>query len=100
MDDNRVLEIILNYLKQKGSLSDLEKDILSTIDKYIERPFDREGSEKRINENNGRYPEIFYSISLMPEIENKPFDKATDVEIHHNLFLQIQAMWGKIITEK
>jgi len=38
MDDNRVLEIILNYLKQKGSLSDLEKDILSTIDKYIERP--------------------------------------------------------------
>ena len=36
MDDNRVLEIILNYLKQKGSLSDLEKDILSTIDKYIE----------------------------------------------------------------
>ena len=35
MDDNKVLEIILNYIKQKGALSDLEKDILSTIDKYI-----------------------------------------------------------------
>ena len=35
MDDNIFLEIILNYLNQKGVLSDLEKDILSTINKYI-----------------------------------------------------------------
>lgn len=35
MDDNLFLEIILNCLNQKGVLSDLEKDILSTINKYI-----------------------------------------------------------------
>lgn len=39
MDDNQFLEIILNYLNQKGVLSDLEKDILSTINKYIEKTF-------------------------------------------------------------
>ena len=39
MDDNLFLEIILNYLNQKGVLSDLEKDILSTINKYIEKTF-------------------------------------------------------------
>lgn len=36
MDDYHFLELILNYLKQKGILSDLEKDMLSTIDKFTE----------------------------------------------------------------
>lgn len=40
MDDYHFLELILNYLKQKGILSDLEKDMLSTIDKFTERTFD------------------------------------------------------------
>ena len=95
MDEIQFLEIILNYLKQKGILSDLEKDMLSTIDKYIERPFDRKGAEHKIVENNSRYPDIFLSISALPGIENKPFDKLTDQEVQHDLFLQIQAMWAK-----
>ena len=95
MDDNLFLEIILNYLNQKGVLSDLEKDILSTINKYIEKPFDREESEKRISENNSRYPDVFFVISALPGIENKSFDIMIDQDVRYSLFLQIQAMWSK-----
>ena len=95
MGDYHFLELILNYLKQKGILSDLEKDMLSTIDKFTERTFDRKGSEQKIVENNRRYPEIFLSISAMPGIERRSFDNVTDQEVYHNLFLQIQAMWIK-----
>ena len=51
-------------------LSDLEKDILSTLDKYVERPFDRKGSEQKVLENNFRYPDIFTIISVSPGIQN------------------------------
>lgn len=95
MDDYHFLELILNYLKQKGILSDLDKDMLSTIDKFTERTFDRKGSEQKIIENNSRYPDIFLSISAMPGIERRPFDNLTDSEVQNNLFLQIQAMWIK-----
>lgn len=41
MNGNDGIEIALNYLNCKGILTDLEKDLLSTINKYNERPFDR-----------------------------------------------------------
>lgn len=42
----KLINILLEYLNKRGVLSDLEKDILSTIEKYTEIPFDRNDSEK------------------------------------------------------
>ena len=68
MNREDLLNTILNYFKQKGMLSDLEKDILSAFEKYTERPFDRKGAEQKVIENNSRYPEIFTLISASPGI--------------------------------
>lgn len=100
MNKEDLLNMILSYLKQKGMLSDLEKDILSTLDKYVERPFDRKGSEQKVLENNFRYPDIFTIISVSPGIQNKPFNESSDEEVHHNLYLQIEALWAKNIQEQ
>ena len=99
MNREDLLNTILNYFKQKGMLSDLEKDILSTLEKYTERPFDRKGAEQKVIENNSRYPDIFTLISASPGIQNKPFTESSDVEVHNNLYLQIEAMWAKNIQE-
>ncbi len=99
MNREDLLNTILNYFKQKGMLSDLEKDILSTFEKYTQRPFDRKGAEQKVIENNSRYPEIFKLISASPGIQNKPFTESSDVEVHNNLYLQIEAMWDKNIQE-
>ncbi len=100
MNKEELLNVILNYLNQKGVLSDIEKDILSTIEKYIEKPFDRNGAEQRVKENNYKYPEIFAEITAMPGIYNKPFDDSSNEEVHHNLYLQIEAMWAKCFKEQ
>lgn len=100
MNREKLLNAILTYLRQKGVLSDLEKDILSTLEKYTERPFDRKGAEQKVNENYFRYPEIFTVISALPGIQNKPFTESSDMEIHNNLYLQVEAMWAKNLQEQ
>lgn len=100
MNREDLLNTILNYFQQKGILSELEKDILSTLEKYTERPFDRKDAEQKVIENNSRYPEIFTVISATPGIQNKPFVESSDEEVRDNLFLQIEAMWVKNIYEK
>ena len=65
-----------------------------------QRPFDRKGAEQKVIENNSRYPEIFTLISASPGIQNKPFIESSDVEVHNNLYLQIEAMWAKNLQEQ
>ena len=43
-----VLDIVLKCLEQKKNLSALEKDKVSSMSKYNEQPFDREGIKQKI----------------------------------------------------
>ena len=96
MVDNVLLNFLLEYLKHKDALSDLEKDILSTIEEYINIPFDRKSAEKRISENNLRYPDIVASITSIPGIEYKSFMDLTDEGVYNSLGYQIVALAAKL----
>lgn len=100
MNREELLNIILDYLKQKGMLSDLEKDILSTLKKYTENPFDRESAERKIMENNCRHPDVLNMIGASLGRAAKPFNELLDEEIHNTLYLQIEAMWIKNIQQQ
>ena len=100
MNREELLNTILNYFKQKGILSDFEKDILSTLEKYTEMPFQRQSAEQKVMENNYKYPEIFAVITALPGIQNKPFVELTENEVKHSLYLQIEAMWVKNLQEQ
>lgn len=52
MDNSKVIDIVLEYLRNKQNLTDLEKDILSSLNKLNEKPFDRSGTEQKLIENN------------------------------------------------
>ena len=41
------VDMILEYLKLNGTISDLEKDILDTFDKLAKQPFSREDVQKK-----------------------------------------------------
>lgn len=90
-----VVEFVLEYLKNKDDLTELESDILSTIKKYNETPFDRKGAEQKIIENNAKYKDIFVAISVMPGISVLPFHAVSDEDVLNNLKLQIEAMCFK-----
>lgn len=99
MSNDVVVQTVLEYLKQKYNLSDLEEDIISTITKYNEQPFDRKGAEQKIIENNMKYQEIFVAITAMPGISVIPFSEVSDEEVQENLKMQIEAMCFKEYTD-
>ena len=82
-------------LLEKYDLSDLEKDIISTITKYNEQPFDRKGAEQKVIENNLKYPDISTAIKMVPGISVIPFTEVSDEGVRDNLKMQIEAMCFK-----
>lgn len=92
MSNNVVIQTVLGYLNQKYELSELEKDILSTITKYSEIPFDRNGAENKVIENNVKYKDIATAIKMVPGISVIPFTEVSDEGIRDNLKMQIEAM--------
>lgn len=90
-----MIQTVLEYLNQKNDLSDLEKDIISTITKYNEQPFDRKGAEQKVVENNLKYPDISTAIKMVPGINVIPFSEVSDEGVRDNLKMQIEAMCFK-----
>ncbi len=76
-------------------LSDLEKDIISSITKYNEQPFDRKGAEEKVVENNMKYSDISTAIKMVPGIYEIPFSEVSDEGVRDNLKMQIEAMCFK-----
>ena len=95
MSSDVVVQTVLEYLQQKYDLSDLEKDIMSTLSKYNEQPFDRKGAEQKVIENNRKYPDILTAIEMVPGIRKIPFFEVPDEGVRDNLKMQIEAMCFK-----
>lgn len=86
---------LIEYLKQKQYLTDLEKDILDTWNELQKNPFDRSAAQKQVVQNNAKHPEIFVVIAALPATETRPFEQATDSDIRYNLEKQLAALAAK-----
>ena len=86
---------LIEYLKQKQYLTDLEKDILDTWNELQKNPFDRSAAQKQVVQNNAKHPEIFVVIAALPATETRPFEQATDSYIRYNLEKQLAALAAK-----
>ena len=86
---------LIEYLKQKQYLTDLEKDILDTWTELQKNPFDRSAAQKQVVQNNAKHPEIFVAIAALPATETRPFEQATDSDIRYNLEKQLAALAAK-----
>ena len=91
MDYNFLIE----YLRQKQYLTDLEKDILDTWNELQKNPFDRSAAQKQVIQNNAKHPEIFVAIAALPATETRPIEQATDSDIRYNLEKQLAALAAK-----
>lgn len=86
---------LIEYLKQKQYLTDLEKDILDTWNELQKNPCDRSAAQKQVVQNNAKHPEIFVAIAALPATETRPFEQATDSDIRYNLEKQLAALAAK-----
>lgn len=97
---NYTLDIMVDQIKNKNTLSKLERDILKSIEELYKLPVNRESLVNRITENRLHNLDIW--LVRVPQLGNelKPFSQLTDEELRNNLLTQIQQMWIKEIDQK
>lgn len=93
------IKVLIECLKEKQFITELEKDILDSWHELQTELFNRQELEKKIMENNAKYPEIFVEISTTPGIITKPFKQVTDEEVRKNLLMQVELLCVKEINE-
>ncbi|WP_270853635.1 hypothetical protein [Roseburia hominis] len=92
---DKTLEGILEYLKRKGKLTELENDILLAVQICQSSSFDSEAAKKKIMEFNAKYREVCSSILATPGIKSKPLSEMKDEEVWGSLWIQVEALCEK-----
>ncbi len=95
MNRNDAIEALIKQLKNKGYITDLEKDILDTANEINKNPFDRKSAETKIRSNNTKYPDIFVAISSLPTTAVRPFNQVSDDDVKYNLQNQLEMLCVK-----
>ena len=84
-----IVDVILEYLKLNGTISDLEKDILDTFDKLVKQPSSREDVQKKVGENYQKYCDIIVSAGLTLGGNFISLQDLSDKELRDNLCVQL-----------
>ena len=86
---------LIEYLRQKQYLTDLEKDILDTWNELQKNPFDRSAAQKQVLQNDAKYPDIFFAIAALPTTVSRHIEQMTEFDIRYNLENQLAALAAK-----
>ena len=91
-----LIESLIEYLKCKSEIADLEKDILDTAHILSANPFDIIKAKSRVLPNNAKYLDLYPTITAMPTTTNKPMAQADEVDVRYNLSCQLELMCAKL----
>lgn len=92
-----VLNSVLEELKNKKLITELEKDIIDAIKVFLEQPIDRNNVKTKINEIDLKYNTYPDLVMVMPKDSLCTLDELNDVEMRNNLYLRINALlWRKV----
>lgn len=84
-----VLNSVLEELKNKKLITELEKDIISAIKVYIKKPFNRRDVELKILEIESKYNYLINFANLVQNPVKCPIDSLNDSELRNNLYSRI-----------
>ena len=84
-----VLNSVLEELKNKKLITELEKDIISAIKVYIKKPFNRRNVELKILEIESKYNYLINFANLVQNPVKCPIDSLNDSELRNNLYSRI-----------
>lgn len=90
MDESDVvLNSVLEELKNKKQITELEEDIISAIKVYIKKPFNRRDIELKILEIESKYNYLINVANLVQNPVKCPIDSLNDSELRNNLYSRI-----------
>lgn len=86
---------LIEILKAKEFLTDLESDILETFKEYRRNPFERKSAEMRMELNYTNYKDIFAKAAVVPGAVLRSSSALSDREIVSNLEYQLSMLAEK-----
>ena len=89
------LSVLIEMLKAKKDITDLESDILETFKEYKQKPFERKSAESRMEQNYTKYKDIFAKAAVIPGAVLRPSSVLSDQEIISNLEYQLSLLAEK-----
>ena len=90
MDERDIVLIsVLEELKNKKLITELEKDIISAIKVYIKKPFNRRDVELKILEIESKYNYLINFANLVQNPVKCSIDSLNDSELRNNLYSRI-----------
>ena len=84
-----VLNSVLEELKNKKLITELEEDIISALKVYIKKPFNRRDVELKILEIESKYNYLINFANLVQNPVKCPIDSLNDSELRNNLYSRI-----------
>lgn len=101
MDERDIaLNSVLEELKNKKQITELEEDIIDAIKVFLERPIDRNSVKTKINEIDLKYNTYSDLFMVMPKDSLCTLDELNDVEMRNNLYLRINVLLGRKVNRK
>lgn len=94
------LSAMIEALKAKEAITDLESDILETFKEYKRKPFERKSAETRMDLNYAKYKDIFKKAAVVPGVIPLPSSALTNEEVISNLQYQLALLTEKELGEQ
>ena len=94
------LNSVLEELKNKKQITELEEDIISAIKVFLEQPIDRNSVKAKIDEIDLKYNTYSNLLMIMPKDSLCTLDELNDAEMRNNLYLRINVLLGRRVNRK
>ena len=96
MDESDVvLNSVLEELKNKKQITELEEDIIDAIKVSLDQPIDRNSVKAKIDEIDLKYNTYPDLVMVMPQDSLCTLDELNDVGMRNNLYLRINVLLGR-----
>lgn len=101
MINDQIVDGILKALENKLNLTDLEKDILNSINDLMKIPLDRKALIERININKTKYGDMIFKTLALLTIQTRElptykfYDEFSNEELQNYLITQIKVLFSK-----
>ena len=83
------ISILIEFLRAKHEITELQKDILDTWNEYQKNPIDEVSAKHQISSNNGNHKEIFAKITALPTTISKPSERIDETDLSYILSRQL-----------
>ena len=95
MTNDAIITTVLEYLKQRHNLTDLEKSIIETANELSKHPFQRDSAERKVGENYLMHGDLFENDFKYASALVQPLNLLPDEDILGNLKFQLLKMRAK-----